>query len=99
MRNFFKRYAFGGPFYQKGVIPCLKKVKRVTFKAHRRLNLGSGLWSEQIPIAGALPGGHQQPRNRACELVPKSQVKIGQKLKLKVKIGTLKNFGSNFFIN
>ena len=39
----------------------------------------------------------EQPRNRACELVPKSQVKIGQKLKLKVKIGTLKNFGSNFF--
>ena len=37
--------------------------------------------------------------NRACEPVPKSQVKIGQKLKLKVKIGTWKNFGSNFFIN
>ena len=29
--------------------------------------------------------------------MPKSQVKIGQKLKPKVKIWTLKNFGSNFF--
>ena len=38
-----------------------------------------------------------QPRNRAFERVPKSQVKIGQKLKVKVKIGTLKNLRSNFF--
>ena len=36
--------------------------------------------------------GISQPRNRAWELVPKSQVKIGRKLKLKVKIGALKNF-------
>ena len=39
--------------------------------------------------------GISQPRNRACENVPKSQVKIGQKLKPEVKIGTLKKFGSN----
>ena len=36
MQFFFKRGAFGGPFYQKGVVLCFKKVKRVSFKAHQR---------------------------------------------------------------
>ena len=40
MQNFFKRGAFGGPFYQKSIIPRFKKVKCVNFKAYSRLNLG-----------------------------------------------------------
>ena len=39
MQIFFKRGALRGPFYEKGVNPHLKKVKRLTFKAHWRLNL------------------------------------------------------------
>ena len=40
MQNFFKRWDFGEPFYQKGVVPRFKKVKRVTFNVHLSLHLG-----------------------------------------------------------
>ena len=37
MQFFFKKGAFGGSFYQKGVILCFKNVKRVSSKSRRGL--------------------------------------------------------------
>ena len=32
--KFLQKGAFGGPFYQKGVVARFKKVKCITFKTH-----------------------------------------------------------------